>query len=57
MNEDLGKRITLANGQTRILKEDKKGLYVIMGGLKNYVYYMSNYNKYGMTGEWQHNDK
>lgn len=53
-NSPVGTKITLANGQTRILKEDKKGLYVIMGGLRSYVYYMENYGKWATTGEWQH---
>ena len=55
IKNDLGKKITLSDSHTkRVLKQDKKGLYVIKGGMKNYVTYHSYSETYKMTGEWDH---
>lgn len=57
MVADVGKKITLSDGHTtRILKQDKKGLYVVQGGLKSYVEYHSHTNTYRTTGEWAHKE-
>lgn len=57
IQNDVGKKITMLDGHTkRILKEDKKGLYIIKGCIKNYVTLNPLTGMYGMTGKWDHNN-
>jgi len=57
VQNDVGKKIVMADGHTtRILKQDKKGLYIIKGGIKNYVEFHVPTGLYHMTGTWDHKD-
>lgn len=57
VKSDVGKKIVMADGHTtRILKQDNKGLYIIKGGIKNYVEFHFPTETYHMTGKWDHKD-